>query len=311
MAGVNVTFKEVFLKYCVVNAREALYYYPILFHGRQNEFMEIIKDQYTSDFEKMLPAGRAMPEIDDEILVHIVSKLYPVLACNASVPWYILQRVVRDNAESPAGTNLVSGRDIERFLEKNGLVKAHSAQNVKVSLGTIFVRKELEKKKYDLNRLKSKVNLIIQTMADIKRVELNPHMTLKFAIDHGHAQWDWERFGANAKFTWADFEAFAHAHPDIFALLPNRSMQKLARGYLAKNCNLTVDEFRKIKPLSCLSNDLLMRCIARNPFVWHPALYKRRISAAREDRRSRLCEFMREIIPLGIAVAVLRYCDCI
>ena len=310
MAGINVTFKEIVLEPCVVAVREALHYYSVLFHGQQNEFMEIIKAQYISDFEKLLPVGRTMPEIDDEILAHIVGQLHPALAGNASVPWHIIQRVVGDNAESPARTNLVVGNNIERrkatnaerFLKNNGLVKAHSTKHKNVSFGTIFVRKNFEKKKYDLTRLEADGNN--------KHIELNPHMTLEFAIDHGVAQWDWERFGANANFTWADFETFMQERPDIFTPPPNRPMRALARGYLAKNCNLTVDEFRKIKPLICLSSDLLMRCIARNPFVWHPALYKRRISAAREDRRGQLREHMREIIPLGIAAAVLRYCDC-
>ena len=290
MAVINVVFKETYYKSCIVTAREALHYYPILFHGQQNEFMEIVKDQYMSEFSKLIPAGRAVPEIDDETLAHIVSKLHPALAGNASVPWRIIQHV----SESPAG------KDIERFLKKNGLIHAHSAQKEKVSFGMIFIRKKLEKKKYDLNR----VGVVTK-----KHVELNPHMTLKFAIEHCHATWDWQRFGANTNFTWADFESFMQARQDIFEPV-RRSAQDLARGYLAKNCNLTVDEFRKIKILLYLNSDLLMGYCARNPFVWHPTLYKQRISAARTERRCQLREFMRESVPLSITVTVLRYCDC-
>ena len=165
-------------------------------------------------------------------------------------------------------------------------------------LATKLVLQWRRKRRFSQNQSRNFMPRLIQLIqtnsCSIPRVkefhmELNPHMTVEFAIKHFNKKWNVTSFAMNAALTWADLERFLDEGCDLNKVIGDlfEHRVELAYGYL-KNPNITVKEFcdlRKWLLYDGLKDGVILLELSKNTFAWHPVIYRRRLNAAVRDRR--------------------------
>ena len=285
----------------VLSAREIKTNYSVIFDGYPNELLNILLDHYKNEFKKL--TGDEALSFTRESIAYLFDTSYRIyLTCN-SLPIDLQIKVKSDVARAMSGAlyEVVLGRNLKRF--------------------------KYEKAKYDLQFLERslarpcRTNLVAgDNVLHVKNprvklfhMELNPHMTVEFAIKYFNKKWDVRRFAMNAALKWADLERFLEEGCDLNKVIDDlfEPHVEFAHGYL-KNPNITVKEFRKLKKwlfYDGMTNNEILSELSGNMFAWHPVIYRRRVNIARKTRKDIVAPHIQDVLPNCVGAAILRYCD--
>ena len=266
----------------ILSAHKLKANYSAVINGYPNVLMDIICKLYTDAFKKL--TGEAPPPITDARLTYLFKTSYDIFATRVTVP------------------NVV----------KSQITRAIDGEFNEVYIGHNIARFKYEKAKYNLQFLEH--GLATHTL-HIKNphMELNPHMTVEFAIKHFNKNWDVRRFATNASLKWDDFERFLEEGCEFNTIIDDlfEPRIELAHGYL-KNPNITVNEFHEIEKLILYDGftpDYILQGLCANMFEWHPVIYQQRVNIARKTRKDIIASNVRNVLPNCVAATVLRYCD--
>ena len=282
------------------SVHEVKAYYSVIMHGRPNELMNIIQHLYSEDF-KELTGDETAPPMSDSTIKHWLTKRRPCLRKSASLPLPVIMQICSEKIEN----------------DLNPIVQMHSTDNQTILFGYRTPRFRYEFDKYELKFLKKGIfnkTLTHEKYPNLERfhMELNPHMTIDFALEHiRDHNWDLKRIAGNTSIKWIDFELLMRKHLSE-PLDKSYQIRHLALNYLT-NPNLTAEEFKKINLLfECdITRGDMMYNLSMNLFAWHPVIYNKSIAAARQTQKELMRGHMRDAAPDCVTAAVLRYCDCI
>jgi hypothetical protein len=280
-----------------LSARDIRTYYSVIMHS-SNELMDIVRCLY-SEYFKALTGDETASPMSDSTIKYWMTKRSPQLRKSVALPLPMIMQFCSEEYSNP-------------------IMQAHFANDQTILLGHWCApRYRYEFGRYDLEFLED--GLLDNSLTHKKypnlpffHMELNPHMTIDFALKYYNYNWDLCRLAKNAAIKWCDLELFIQkCMPESYYYSNN--IRRLALSYL-ENPNLTVEEFKKISLLlvdSSITHWDVARVLSENLFAWHPVIYDKHIAAARQDRKELMREHICDVISHGIAAVVLHYSDCI